>query len=293
MAVADDDLKVAEVAALIGVPVPTIRSWEKRYGWPRPRRTRGGHRRYGPTEVDQLRALRDEISKGRSAQRAVVLLQQIARRRNSDFVEEIVRAAIAMNQDGVAHALAMCEATMSVEEAVEGVVLPALREIGRQWEGGRCNVAGEHIATGQIKQWLGTLLERHRPRCPKGEILLCTGPDDYHSLALEAFSVLLVQRDWNPIVLGALTPVASLVQAARTLEPRAVIVASHMAATRRAAIDSLKAVASLETMCVFFAGNGFAPIRSRRGIPGAYLGADMTAAAGFIEREVAGQPASV
>ncbi|MDQ3751597.1 MAG: MerR family transcriptional regulator [Actinomycetota bacterium] len=286
----DGKLKVAEVAALIGVPVPTIRSWEKRYGWPRPARTQGNHRRYDPAEVEQLRALRDEISKGRSAQRAVVLLQQIAHRRSDDYVGEIVRAAIAMDQDGITHALAVAETAMSVEEAVEGVVLPALREIGRQWEQGRCNVAGEHIATRHIKQWLGTLLERHRPQTSKGAILMCTGPADFHSLALEAFSLLLVHRNWNPIVLGAQTPVASLVEATRALEPRAVVVASHMAATRRPAIDSLKAVASLGTVCVFFAGNGFAPVRSRRGVPGSYLGADMTAAAGLIDRTVAGQP---
>ena len=289
----DGKLKVAEVSALIGVPVPTIRSWEKRYGWPSPARTRGNHRRYGLSEVEQLQALRDEISKGRSAQRAVILLRQIARRRSDDYVEEIVRAAVAMNKDGVMRALAVAEGAMSVEEAVEGVVLPALREIGRLWEQGRCNVAGEHIATGYIKQWLGSLVERHRSPSPKGAILLCTGPADYHSLALEAFSLLLMHRSWDPIVLGALTPVASLVEATRTLEPQAVVVASHMAATRRPAIDSLKAIASLGTVRVFFAGNAFAPIRSRRGVPGSYLGADMTAAADLIDRTVAGQPAIV
>lgn len=291
----DDEpkLKVNEVAALIGVSVSTIRSWEKRYGWPTPPRTEGGHRRYGHAEVEQLRALRDEISKGRSAQRSVVLLQQLALRRRSRYVERIVRAAIATDQDAVTDALAEAEAALSVEEAVEGVVIPALREIGREWEQGRCSVAGEHLTTGHIQRWLGTLLERHRPHAPKGAILLSTGPADYHSLALEAFSLLLARRDWNPLVLGALTPVASLVDAARTLEPRAVVVVSHMAATRRPSVDSLKAVASLEGPSIFYAGNAFAPIRSRRGAPGAYLGADMTAAASLIDRKAAGQPAFI
>lgn len=289
----DDRLKVAEVAALTGVPVPTIRSWEKRYGWPHPSRTHGGHRRYGPAEVEQLQALRDEISKGRSAQRAVILLQQMALRRRHEYVEQIVRAAVAMNQDAVMHALSDAEAALGVEEAIEGVVLPGLREIGRQWEQGRCDVAGEHLATGHIKQWLEALLERYRPRSPKGAILLCTGPADHHSLALEAFSLLVARRDWNPIVLGAQTPVASLLEAARSLEPRAVVVVSHMAVTRRLAVDSLKAVASIEAVSVFYAGNAFAPVRSRRGVPGVYLGADMTAAAGFIDRTADDQSASV
>lgn len=288
----DDRLKVTEVSALIGVPVPTIRSWEKRYGWPLPSRTNGGHRRYGPTEVEQLRALRDEISKGSSAQRAVLLLQQMALRRRDEYVEEIVQAAVRMDGDALVRTLREAEAALAIEEVVEGVVIPALREIGRQWEQGRCNVAGEHLATGHIKRWLGGLLERDRPTEAKGAILLCTGPADYHSLALEAFSLLLARRGWNPIVLGALTPVASLMEAARTLRPPAVVVVSHMAQTRRATVDSLKAVVSLGA-AAFYAGNAFAPARSRRGVPGSYLGTDMTAAADLIDQAVLeGSPSS-
>ncbi|CAN5182318.1 hypothetical protein BH20ACT22_BH20ACT22_20270 [soil metagenome] len=66
------------------------------------------------------------------------------------------------------------------------------------------------------------LLERYRSQSSKGAILLSTGPADYHSLALEAFS--LAEPAW---------------------------------------------------------------------VSGAYLGADMTAAAGFIDRTANGQPASM
>ncbi|MGH2735254.1 MAG: MerR family transcriptional regulator [Actinomycetota bacterium] len=34
------------MGALMGVSPATIRSWEKRYGWPVSVRTAGGHRRY-------------------------------------------------------------------------------------------------------------------------------------------------------------------------------------------------------------------------------------------------------
>ena len=57
-------LTATEVAASIGVPAPTIRSWERRYGWPEPTRTQGGHRRYSQAEVRGLQAIRDEIARG-------------------------------------------------------------------------------------------------------------------------------------------------------------------------------------------------------------------------------------
>lgn len=45
-------LTISDLAQLTGVPSPTLRSWESRYGFPRPGRLPGGHRRYGRADVD-------------------------------------------------------------------------------------------------------------------------------------------------------------------------------------------------------------------------------------------------
>ena len=39
-------LTIGDLAHRTGVPISTLRSWERRYGFPEPRRQRGGHRRY-------------------------------------------------------------------------------------------------------------------------------------------------------------------------------------------------------------------------------------------------------
>ncbi|MBA2725112.1 MAG: MerR family transcriptional regulator [Actinobacteria bacterium] len=52
-----DTFSVSEVSAVLGVSVPTLRSWERRYGWPRPTRTTGGHRRYSLQELDDLKRI--------------------------------------------------------------------------------------------------------------------------------------------------------------------------------------------------------------------------------------------
>jgi MerR family transcriptional regulator, light-induced transcriptional regulator len=41
-----DGLSIGELARRTGVPAATLRSWEDRYGFPRPQRLEGGHRRY-------------------------------------------------------------------------------------------------------------------------------------------------------------------------------------------------------------------------------------------------------
>lgn len=45
---------VGEAARLLEVSPSTLRSWERRYGFPRPIRTSGGHRRYPPEMVGVL-----------------------------------------------------------------------------------------------------------------------------------------------------------------------------------------------------------------------------------------------
>ena len=72
---ADALLPIAAVSDLLDIPIPTIRSWERRYGFPTPPRTQGKHRRYTLVEADQLRMLRDEIARGHSTREAVDLVR--------------------------------------------------------------------------------------------------------------------------------------------------------------------------------------------------------------------------
>jgi hypothetical protein len=47
-------------------------------------------------------------------------------------------------------------------------------------------------------------------------------------------------------------------------------------------MDSIEAVSALSETHVFYAGNGFAAARSRRGVFGTFLGADMGPAADIV-----------
>jgi MerR family transcriptional regulator, light-induced transcriptional regulator len=48
-------LTIGELSERAGVPAATLRSWEARYGFPRPRRQAGGHRRYAGSDVTLVR----------------------------------------------------------------------------------------------------------------------------------------------------------------------------------------------------------------------------------------------
>ncbi len=132
-----DRLSISQVSERLGIPVPTIRSWERRYDFPSPARTEGRHRRYSPDEIDRLRSLRDEITRGHPARKAVELVRSGGRDvARSEFLDRFTDAARALDVDGVRRSLDQAVEMVGVERAIVEVTMPGMRELGDQWQSG-------------------------------------------------------------------------------------------------------------------------------------------------------------
>src|ERR1700761_5154057 len=59
-------LSIGDVVAATGVGEATLRAWERRFGFPAPRREPSGHRRYSRDEVERIRAVVRERDRGLS-----------------------------------------------------------------------------------------------------------------------------------------------------------------------------------------------------------------------------------
>jgi CheY-like chemotaxis protein len=59
---------------MLGIPAATVRNWEERYGLVKPERSRGGHRLYSRTQVEQLRFVKERLDGGLQAAEAHRLL---------------------------------------------------------------------------------------------------------------------------------------------------------------------------------------------------------------------------
>ncbi|MBV9206934.1 MAG: MerR family transcriptional regulator [Actinobacteria bacterium] len=66
-----DGLSIGELARQTGVPVATLRSWEDRYGFPRPQRLAGGHRRYQEGDAALIGEILRLRASGMSLQAAI------------------------------------------------------------------------------------------------------------------------------------------------------------------------------------------------------------------------------
>jgi hypothetical protein len=115
-------LKTTEAATLLDVAPNTLRVWERRFGFPIPVRSPGGHRFYTHGEVAALRAaLQEGLSISAAVCRARAGLEADA--------ASLVRALFAYDDVGADRAVETALALRSVERVVEEVLLPSLEEI--------------------------------------------------------------------------------------------------------------------------------------------------------------------
>jgi len=282
------EVAISEASKLLGIPVPTIRSWERRYGFPSPARTGGKHRRYTLDEISTLRAVRDEITRGHPAREAVAIVRSgaAAGDRRNEFLDRFTESAAVLDPEGVRGALDVATEIVGVERAIIEVALPGMREMGDRWRSGRCDVANEHLATQAVRAWfarLGALTPP--PNRPRPLVLACA-PTELHTIGLEAIAVMLGRRGWACNVLGAMTPPGSLLATLTATRGAGAIVTAQRSIGRRGAVEALRAAGQMPGVRLFYGGNAFATVRARDGVPGTYLGTDLRAAVDIVEAEI-------
>jgi MerR family transcriptional regulator, light-induced transcriptional regulator len=281
----DQRFPIAAVSELLDIPIPTIRSWERRYGFPAPARTMGKHRRYSVSEADQLRMLRDEIARGHPAREAVDIVRRATQQVGPyhELFDRFLQQAMRMDPGGLRETLNASADALGIEGTIRDLALPAMREMGSRWKAGVCDTAHEHLATEAVRVWLARQVALAPPPFRPYPLVLACGPKDLHTIGLEAFGVVLARRGWSVRSLGPLTPADSLVTAVRAAEARGAVVTSQRSVTRRAALDAITAVDALPGVAAFYAGMAFAPSAARKEVPGTYLGDDILTAAEILE----------
>lgn len=280
---------VSELAAVAGVAPSTIRSWETRYGFPASSRTAGRHRRYSEDDVSQVRALVEEMRRGRPVRKAIETLK--TRREpdalGDDDVRDVLRGALRIDPGRIQRSLDQSSLVSGVEETVERVLLPALREVGRWVDAGTASVANERAASEGAQRWLSKLHALAPPAFRGKTVMFAAAPDEMHTLGLDAFALLMARRGWGTVQLGAMTPADVLPGAADQAGADAVVLSSHRVATRRSALGAARGLARFTNVPIFYGGDGFLDPAGRAGMPGTYLGDSIPGAVAPLEAALA------
>jgi len=210
-------IRTNAAAELLGVSPNTLRSWERRFGYPKPRRTSGGHRQYDLTELEALRRALLETHNISSA-------IEVARQRG-EGPTSAARLVEAFDRfdDTLAHSVMEgSRAVRSVERSVEDLMLPALESV-RDREG---REAEYELACRWATGWLHAA-RRVVPAATRPEgILLFDSSNrlDLESLHVQSLELGLRRAGFRVLLLSMSLAQERLSRAMRALDPAALVV---------------------------------------------------------------------
>jgi MerR family transcriptional regulator, light-induced transcriptional regulator len=114
-------IRTNAAAEVLGVSPNTLRSWERRYGYPVPKRTPGNHRNY---ELVELQTLRDALAETGNISSAIELARQRQAAPASDG--SLVAAFEGFDEEAADRAIEESLVLRPLERTVEELLLPAI-----------------------------------------------------------------------------------------------------------------------------------------------------------------------
>lgn len=221
--------RIQTVSEMTGIPSPTLRAWERRYGVPTPGRTGKGYRLYSPRDVEMLSRMRDLCDSGMSASDAARLVgdffspadEQVATSTepHAAVTARIVTAVERFDAEALDREIRMALTMGSAASIFEEIFAPAMRAIGDRWHEGTLSVSQEHLASESLTRATRNLLDLVQPSSAPRVALLACWDEEQHVLPLYGIAFRLAQWGYRCLVLGARTPPDALAMAVDRLGP--------------------------------------------------------------------------
>ncbi len=228
-------LSVGALARASGVPVATLRTWARRYGFPSAEGRPAGQRLFPIAHVERLRLVRRALALGhRAAQALSASPAELGRMLSLGPTTDQVSSAPPMPAD-VDAALLQCVAQLDGErltgllleewarltpvEFLTGRIAPLLTSVGELWRRGDLGIHHEHLLTARLSDLLGGLRQPLERDSDGPMIALATLPGEHHTLGLSMAALVLAHAGFRTLFLGAECPPREIDKAARERHP--------------------------------------------------------------------------
>jgi DNA-binding transcriptional MerR regulator/methylmalonyl-CoA mutase cobalamin-binding subunit len=220
-----------------GIGEHTLRAWERRFGFPEPRRLASGHRRYPADQVQQLLLINAALGCGYRAGDVVPLsrteLEELLRQCGAldasastaltpAMIEDTLDACRRFDRDALANALSRDASMLGVGSFLRERVGPLLEAVGEAWARGEIEIRHEHFFCEVLEDRLRALRAPLEATGKGRPVILATLPDELHGLALHIVALAVALSGRTVRVLGPHLPVEEIVQAADALDAAAV-----------------------------------------------------------------------
>jgi MerR family transcriptional regulator, light-induced transcriptional regulator len=209
-------IRTNAAAELLGVSPNTLRSWERRFGYPKPRRTQGGHRQY---DLAELEALRRALQETHNISSAIEVARQRGEGPSSPL--RLLDAFDHFDEGSADRVLEESLAVRSVERSVEEVLLPAVEMA----QGREAREAEYELACRWATGWLHAARRVVAPPTRKQGVLIFDSSKklDVETLHVQALELGLRRAGFRTLLLAFDLPPERIVRAMRALDPTAFV----------------------------------------------------------------------
>jgi len=267
-------MSIGALSRAVGVPAETLRTWERRYGYPQAFRRSSGHRRYPLETVDRLVMVRELMEQGHKASSVVAATREELRKLRAVGRGGVVRRpsgeVVGTLDDwmGATHRMDGRELDRLLHESwsslgslpfMQDVLAPYLNEVGNQWKSGDLGVGEEHYASNRVTQFLMGHWQGLAGLADGPTALLVNLPGETHVIGLHMAAMVIALRGWSVVFLGADTPIDAIASSA-TDSVALVVIGSSRFATETVVHADLAALRSQlsDDMPVWIGGAPFA-----------------------------------
>jgi len=209
-------IRTNAAAEVLGVSPNTLRSWERRYGYPVPKRTPGNHRNY---ELVELQTLRDALAETGNISSAI----ELARQRQSAPANGggLLAAFEAFDEDAADRVVEESLALRPLERTVEEMLLPAVDELAADPE----REAELEFAARWATGWLhGARRLASTASRPAGILLLdASRGADAEEVHAQALDLALRRAGFRVLMLSDELGEERMERALRALDPTAIV----------------------------------------------------------------------
>lgn len=219
-------LTIGQVERDTGLPKDTLRIWERRYGFPRPKRDAFGERLYDGAQIDKLRVIKRLLDAGmrpgKLMEKSFAELSELGAlhgaSRGTDLPApaqaELMELLKAHDGAGLEAQLSQLLMRQGIQQFVIKTVAPLTMAVGEAWVRGELAIFEEHLYTEQLESVLHAAIQGMSRRSAAPRVLLTTVPNEQHGLGLLMVETLLAAEQVPCISLGTQTPVREIAAAA-------------------------------------------------------------------------------
>jgi MerR family transcriptional regulator, light-induced transcriptional regulator len=252
-------IRTNAAAELLGVSPNTLRSWERRFDYPKPRRTAGGHRQY---ELAELEALRRALQETHNISSAI----QVARQRGEgpSSSARLVEAFDRFDDQLADRIMEESLALRSIERSVEELLMPAV-ESAEEREG---REAEYELACRWATGWMHAARRVVPPATrDEGVLLFDSSPAlGSESLHVQALELALRRAGFRVLLLSVALAQERVSRAMRALDPAALVLCGS-GATLDVVGRLVYSVRQLGSSAPLFEYRGSMPVTGNHAIP--------------------------